>query len=490
MKGTYIPLSLPLFFCLVQLSEAVMATFTIPFSSCSAAIIPFPTLYGAQILSLSATPLTNFSTVPTINPSSAPPFNGSAVCNITVTYTHPGENDTINVKAWLPFQNYNDRLQSIGGSGWTTGRGPVSYTFMEAAILEGYATSTTDAGFGMTYSLTGDPSSWALLSPGNVNIYALQDLASVSLNDQAIIAKDLARSFYGQAPRYAYWYGGSQGGRQGYMLAQRYPDAYHGILAALPAINWGQVLVSALWPALFMEWTGQFPHSCELDYITNSSVAACDGKDGVMDGISVNPDMCDFTPFDLVGKSFNCLQEGTMMKVSNAAASVANATFAGPRSTKGESLWYGPNFGTDLTGDTYGAGFGTAATTCSSNGTCVPVINNLYASWIPLFMERNPSFNQLNLTHEEYDYIFHAAVQQYDSIINTDDPGLSEFRDKGRKMLTYHGLVSLLYLSGIVLKRTNNSIIDRRPHPHERDTALLRRCHSPHARCSRLLSLL
>ena len=51
---------------------------------------------------------------------------------------------------------------------------------MAGAVGEGYVATTTDAGIGSSFL----PDSWALTSPGNVNLYALQDFASVALNDQ------------------------------------------------------------------------------------------------------------------------------------------------------------------------------------------------------------------------------------------------------------------------------------------------------------------
>lgn len=63
---------------------------------------------------------------------------------------------------------------------------------MSGALGEGYVASTTDAGLGLSY--VSDP--WALNSPGNVDMYALQNLAAVSLNDQSLIAKDVINSFY------------------------------------------------------------------------------------------------------------------------------------------------------------------------------------------------------------------------------------------------------------------------------------------------------
>ena len=225
------------------------------------------------------------------------------------------------------------------------------------------------------------------------------------------------------------------------MLAQQYPNVYDGILACAPAINWAELFPASIWPAVFMELTRQFPFPCELDYLTNTSVAVCDGKDGVLDGIIADPDQCDFDPFSEVGHTFNCWDQNRTLSLSYAAASVINATWSGPRSSTGKSLWYGPNMGADLTGNTYGMGIGIAATACNG-GTCVPVISSLYAPWIPLFIKKDPSFNQLNLTHEGYDKIFSASIKQYNSIIGTSKADLSPFKHAGGKLLTWHGLVS------------------------------------------------
>lgn len=140
-------------------------------------------LFGGEILSLETTLVSNYSafvsaafrlTAPDVQ------LTNATFCNITVSYTHPGQNDKIYVEAWLPTDNWNARFQAVGGGGWVAGRFYLSYVAMQGALADGYATITTDAGLG---SAT-DAKYWAQISPGNVNLYNLQNLASVSLNDE------------------------------------------------------------------------------------------------------------------------------------------------------------------------------------------------------------------------------------------------------------------------------------------------------------------
>ncbi|KIM93816.1 hypothetical protein OIDMADRAFT_136812 [Oidiodendron maius Zn] len=409
---------------------------TVP-ALCAPSMFKAPIVFGAEITSIGANLVSNFtSVIPAI--SNTPISNATDItfCNVTVSYTHPGQGDNITVTAWLPIDGWNERMEGVGGGGWVAG-GPdsLSYTELVGAISSGYAGVTTDAGLNSGHDVSAMP--WAVLSPGNVNLYDLENLASRSLYDQAIIGKSIIEDFYGKPPKRSYWNGCSQGGRQGMMTAQRYPDLYDGIAAAAPAINWNAFFTAMYWPQLIMNLAGKYPYGCELDAVTAAAVAACDDLDGVIDGVISNVDECHFDPYTVVGSVFNCSATGKRMQITEMAAAVANATWSGPKTSNGAFLWYGPHIGADLSGTL--SSLGLAGTNCTS-GTCVGAPQYLGTEWMTLFIEKNPDFNLTNISHEQYDEIVYSGWQQFGSIIETADPDLSKFKASGGKILTFHGL--------------------------------------------------
>lgn len=142
-----------------------------------------PSLTGVEVLAVEANLVTNYNA--SVNGdwrmgSPAVELRNGKFCNVTVTYTHPGQNDEINVEAWLPTDDWNGRIQAVGGGGWSVGRVPMSYAAMQGSLADGFSTITTDAGVGEHF----DASPWALVSPGNVNMYKFRNFASVALHEQ------------------------------------------------------------------------------------------------------------------------------------------------------------------------------------------------------------------------------------------------------------------------------------------------------------------
>ncbi len=376
-----------------------------------------------------------------------------------MTYTHPGRNDNINVQVWLPADGtWNERLQTQGGSGYQAGLHYAGLQAMKAAMGEGYATAGTDAGLGSEVT----PVNWGLVSPGNPNLNLLENLGSTSLNETAVISKSVIRSFYGQPPKFSYFNGCSQGGRQGYLLAQRYPEAYDGIAASAPAINWNKFFVSSLYSLFLMDSLNYAPPPCEISAFTAAAIAACDGNDGVLDCIISDAESCTFDPMSLVGTVIdNCTDFGTPLTITTEAATIvagavspptpicntyffltlSMSQWGGAKRADGSRIWFGVNKDATLVGSqTDGA---VIPTTCSGS-TCVRGTNALSESWVGPFLYKDMTAVFANVSQVEFDRIAQTSFQQYASFLETADADLSAFRDRGGKMLGYHGMVSCL----------------------------------------------
>jgi hypothetical protein len=245
----------------------------------------------------------------------------------------------INIEVWLPMA-WNERFQAVGGGGYA---GAVSWAALAAAIRNGYATAYTDTGHS---GATQPGGSFALNADGTPNTQLIEDFAFRSLQELTVQSKELIRAFYAERPKYSYWNGCSTGGRQGLIQAQRLPDAYDGILAGAPAINWDRFIPAELWPQIVMKQEAGGPvAACKLNTATNAAVAACDSFDGVIDGVLEDPRQCRFDPVALqcgagATPDCNCL-------TSKEAAAVRKI-WDGPRSSDGSQLWYGLTRGTPL----------------------------------------------------------------------------------------------------------------------------------------------
>jgi pimeloyl-ACP methyl ester carboxylesterase len=395
---------------------------------CSTQSFSFPHLDGAEPLAISATEIFNYTSVST-RPGAN---NGSRYtinfCNITVTYTHPGWNDAIHVQVWLPLDSWNGRLQALGGGGYSASFGSL---YMTQAVAQGYVAIDTDAGHGAGTVAAQQPGDWVLTSPGNANLYLIQDYASRSLYDMTVIGKAVTKQYLGSLPRFSYFSGCSGGGRQALMLAQRYPHAYDGILSIAPAINMENFIPAAYWAQQIMKSLRAYPPPCEIEAFTRAAVEACDELDGVKDRIISEPKRCHFSPHSIVGQNFTC--NGTETRAfTSTGALVVEAAWNGPRNGAGNIGWFGLNKDASLT-SMY------VTSECSANGTC-SAAPSLLQGWIRYFIAKDPKFSATNMTDEEFFSLLQRSDREYHSILGSADPDLSAFRQAGGRLISWHGL--------------------------------------------------
>jgi len=396
--------------------------------NCSTLGIATPSLPGGKILSFTAQPVANYSF--STSAFSAEVKAPIEFCNVTIIYTHTGWNDTIITTVWLPLKGWNGRFIGTGGGGLAT-RSADNTLAIEVAA--GRAAVATDGGHSYENSMSG--TGWALDKNNKVNILLLRDFASVTLNEAAILGKAVVKSFYGTLPTFSYWNGCSSGGRQGLMMAQRYPTAYDGIVAAAPAINWVSMVPASVWPTVVMNELKTLPPPCIFDAIQKATINACDKLDGLVDGLISAPDRCKFDPDMLIGQSVDCGELG-QQNITKNHATVVKKILQGATSVNGSFLWYGLEPGTAM------SGFPSLSST-----SCVGSINNCTirphgtsVDWVRLWILQDPTFNINNLTHQQFDAVMAASKERYQDIIATNNPDLSGFRAAGGKMITWHGL--------------------------------------------------
>ena len=133
----------------------------------------------------------------------------------------PAKGSNINVEIWLPdAAAWNARLLGLGNGG---SAGHISPGTLAGPMAGGYAAATTDLGTAPNAdSGVGHPEVW-------------RDFGYRATHLMTVAARQIVTAYYGKAPEYSYFNGGSTGGQQALQEAQRYPEDYDGIAAAIPA---------------------------------------------------------------------------------------------------------------------------------------------------------------------------------------------------------------------------------------------------------------
>lgn len=232
------------------------------------------------------------------------------------------------------------------------------------------------------------------------------------------------------------------------MLAQRYPEAYDGITAGAPATGWTHLFPGLYWPTQAINNAGgTVPHWCEFQALTAAAIEQCDPLDGVIDGIVYNTQDClaSLDPSTMIGKSYECT--GGAGNISEQAVDAAFSIWHGYHTANGERRYFGLPPSSDLTSTgPHVLPFMPSAVwvDCASNGTCVNGVNGLALPWYKYYILEDSQADVTKFDHAEFDDYSRQGIQEYASLIETDDADLSKFKQAGGKMITFHGLVSLI----------------------------------------------
>jgi feruloyl esterase len=219
-------------------------------------------------------------------------------CQVDGHAATPG--NEVNFRLGLP-ERWNGKYYfvGVGGLGGNIGS-------LNKGLERGYATASTDTGHSV------DDPTWGSNRAKEI------DYGHRGTHVTAVAGKELAAGFYGQNVQHAYFEGCSNGGRQALMEVQRYPTDFDGIIAGDPATGTPMQVGRALVYQKMLAKPENFLSSDKIELLSKATLAACDKKDGLEDGLVTDPRQCDFKPETLkcngaVGE--NCLTDGQLAVV-------------------------------------------------------------------------------------------------------------------------------------------------------------------------------
>ena len=382
----------------------------------------------------------------------------------------PSTSAGIGIEVWLPSPaNWNEKIHVLGGGGWSGGTSISSLTVLGSTAAastagnEGSVSAATDTGH------TVGNGSFAMNPDGSINSTLWTDFASRGIHEMAVKTKALAAAYYGKGQTFAYWDGCSTGGRQGHMEAQANPDDFDGILAGAPAFNWTKFINAELNPevAQNIDLAGVPLTSAQLALASSAAVSACDtALSGSHDGYISDPGACNYDP--TTGPAVLCVGAGAG---TNATASCLNLTQAAvmnkiwygqtgdgsapaPSADNGwnvnlptNQLWYGLTRGTALNflaGSLPSGAF--FPFTIATDQVALNLQDPTMATTAFTNAVANGNNKWLTLSYAGLANAFAqgVALNPFFGNINTDNPDLSGFRDRGGKLLMYHGLADIL----------------------------------------------
>ncbi|KAL6412900.1 hypothetical protein AUP68_02392 [Ilyonectria robusta] len=88
-------------------------------------------------------------------------------------------------------------------------------------------------------------------------------------------------------------------------------------------------------PVLLLTQPGYYPPPCELEAITQAAIVACDGLDGLVDGILANEDACNFDPAIMIGQVVDCPDLNDTVTIAAEGVEIAKAAWTGGRTGEG-----------------------------------------------------------------------------------------------------------------------------------------------------------
>jgi len=176
---------------------------------------------------------------------------------------------------------------TVGGGGFgggmgRRGRGGSTQQYSDAMYGSDSGHQAGMMGFGARGGGGNSGNDWAL------NDEAIKNLGYMQMKKTHDAAMVIMERVYGERPRFNYYIGGSQGGREALTVAQRYPDDYDGILADVPIVNFSSLMLAPELIRIQEKPSEKWVTPAKTNTIRAEFIRQCDKLDGLEDGIINN----------------------------------------------------------------------------------------------------------------------------------------------------------------------------------------------------------
>ena len=393
----------------------------------------------------------------------------------------------INFSVVLP-ASWSHRAAQLGGGGINgfvpnlTGGGPGA----PSLVSRGFATYGSDSGhqasFGPGRGGRGPAGPNPAADDWGLNDEAIANLGHAQMKKTHDAAMVIIERVYGARPRFNYYVGSSQGGREGLTVAQRYPADYDGVASNVPIVSFSTLMLAPEVIRIHEKPLANWVTPAKVNAIRGEFMRQCDSLDGLADGIINNymacraifdvsqgapkrrpwaakrcPDNVDPRPEDTSANA--CLTDG---QISTLELTYSRYKFATPlaHGARTFGMWV-PNTDPSGSGLILNARFkGQEGATESA-----PMHSHLGVLGVVGFLMKNLAANPL-------DYVeggpLNRRREELSAVLDSTNPDLSAFQKRGGKVMVAIGTNDTLASPGAqldyyqaVLDRMGRANVDR-----------------------------
>jgi hypothetical protein len=250
--------------------------------------------------------------------------------------------------------DWNGRFLFQGGGG-TNGMLGVANGSLQpgqpTALEKGYAVVSTDTGH--DNMVNNDAAKQGTVAFGH-DYLARLEYSEKALDSVATTAKRIVKRFYGRAAQHNYFAGCSNGGREGMVFAQRFPEQFEGIVAAAPAFAVPKAAIAEAWDTQAfgalavregLKQNNGLPDlvrtysDADFAILAAAVASACDALDGVVDGMVQNLAACTTSKVRPALAARTCTAAKEASCLSRDQVDTLIRSLGGPHDSKGQSLY-------------------------------------------------------------------------------------------------------------------------------------------------------